>query len=72
MIHYGWALITFGVGMTVGVLWVPCWMKVVRWCRHPKLEWEEYPEPLFDPVHAEVSLIVKEWFEQAEHEREEP
>ena len=29
-------------------------------------EWDEYPEPLWDPVRAEASLLVKEYFAQAD------
>jgi len=30
------------------------------------LEWDEYPEPLWDPLESEVELLVREYFEQAD------
>jgi len=29
-------------------------------------EWDEYPEPLWDPLESEVELLVREYFEQAD------
>ena len=44
-----------------------CWLGW-RQPPEPEPEWEEYPEPLFDPLEFEVSLLVKEYFEQADAE----
>ena len=33
-------------------------------------EWEKYPEPLFDPARSEVRLLLKEYFDKADAERE--
>jgi hypothetical protein len=30
------------------------------------LEWDEYPEPLWDPLKSEVRQLVREYFEQAD------
>ncbi len=29
-------------------------------------EWDEYPEPLWDPLKSEVRLLIREYFEQAD------
>jgi len=29
-------------------------------------EWDEYPEPLWDPLKSEIRLLVREYFEQAD------
>jgi hypothetical protein len=29
-------------------------------------EWDEYPEPLWDPLKSEVELLVRDYFEQAD------
>ena len=31
-----------------------------------KYEWDEYPEPLWDPLKSEVQLLVRQYFEQAD------
>lgn len=36
----------------------------------PELEWDEYPEPLWDPLRSEVQLLVKDYFERADEEWE--
>ena len=34
----------------------------------PQYEWDEYPEPLWNPARAEVRLLVREYFERADAE----
>ena len=31
-------------------------------------EWDEYPEPLCDPVRSEVQLAIQKYFERADTE----
>ena len=31
-----------------------------------RYEWDDYPEPLWDPLKSEVQLLVREYFEQAD------
>ena len=35
-------------------------------CDETEYEWDEYPEPLWDPLKSEVRLLVKEYFERAD------
>lgn len=36
----------------------------------PELERDEYPEPLWDPIASEVRLLIREYFAEADAERE--
>ena len=36
----------------------------------PEYEWEEYPEPLWDPLKSEAQLLVREYFEEADRKYE--